>query len=117
TIDTIGGRRVDVTPFVAGMPPSPKGRRVIDRGAELILREEPYEFAEDSVPFGDRLRPSAAIMSVPVRHTSKVIGILSIQSYTPRAYDDDALNSFQALADYCGEALNRIHTEEELYER
>jgi PAS domain S-box-containing protein len=114
TIDTIGGRCVDVTPFVAGIPPTPKGRRVIDRGAELILREEPYKFAEDSVPFGDRSRPSAAIMSVPVRHASKVIGILSIQSYTPRAYDDDALNNFQALADHCGEALNRIRAEEEL---
>jgi PAS domain S-box-containing protein len=113
-LDTINEQRVDVTPFVDGAPPSPKGRRVIDLGAELILREEPCEFGEDSVPFGDRSRPSAAIMSVPVRHASKVIGILSIQSYTPRAYDDDALNNFQALADHCGEALNRIHAEEEL---
>src|SRR5207253_5511817 len=57
--DTIGGHRVDVTPFVNGRPPTSRGRRTIDQGARLILREEPYKFDVDVVPFGDKSRPSA----------------------------------------------------------
>jgi PAS domain S-box-containing protein len=82
----------------------------------LVLREEPIQFDEDSIPFGDTLRPSASIMSVPIRHASSIIGLLSIQSYTPHNYDGAALDDLEALADHCGEALNRIRAEEELRE-
>ena len=115
-VDTIGGRSVDVTSSAFARPPTPRRRRVIQLGAELIIREEPYRFDSDSVPFGDKLRPSAALMDVPIRHANRVVGILSIQSYTPRAYDEVALAGLQALADHCGEALNRIHAEQSLYE-
>jgi PAS domain S-box-containing protein len=89
---------------------------VIDHGPELILRKEPVQFDKEAIPFGDQSRPSASIMSVPVRHASEVIGLLSIQSYDPGAYDRRALDDFQALADYCGEALNRIRAEQSLLE-
>jgi PAS domain S-box-containing protein len=115
-VDTIGGKRTDFTAFLSDRKPTARGKRVIDHGPELVLREEPIQFDEDSIPFGDTLRPSASIMSVPIRHVSSIIGLLSIQSYTPRAYDAAALSDFQALADHCGEALNRIRAEEELRE-
>jgi PAS domain S-box-containing protein len=115
-LDTIGGKRTDFTPFLSDRKPTARGKRVIDHGPELVLREEPVQFDEDSIPFGDTLRPSASIMSVPIRHASSIIGLLSIQSYTPRAYDPAALSDFQALADHCGAALNRIRAEEELRE-
>src|SRR5207253_8629013 len=79
-------------------------------------REEPYKFDTDTVPFGDKSHPSASIISVPIRHASNVIGVLSIQSYAPGAYDNDVLDNLQSLADHCGEALNRIQAEEELRE-
>jgi PAS domain S-box-containing protein len=113
-IDTVDGQPRDVTPLIADFGPTPKARLVIGQGAQLTLREEPYEFDEDSVPFGDTGRPSASVMSVPIRHSAKVIGILSIQSYRPHAYDREALNNLQALADHCGAALNRIWAEEAL---
>jgi GAF domain-containing protein len=49
------------------------------------------------------------MMYVPIRHGSKTVGILSIQSYTPHAYTEQDLESLQALADHCGGALARIH--------
>jgi two-component sensor histidine kinase len=52
---------------------------------------------------------------VPIRHGDNVIGILSIQSYTPNAYDPDSLATLQALADHCGSALERIRAEERIY--
>ena len=115
-VDTIDGQLVEVTPLALTMKPTVRGRRVLDRGPELQLREEPIQFDPDSVPFGDTARPSASLMTVPVRHAAKIVGVLSIQSYTPRAYDKRALKDLEALADHCGEALSRIRAEESLYE-
>jgi PAS domain S-box-containing protein len=115
-VDTIGGRPVDITAYCVDRKPTTKARQVIEAGPQLRLREDPVQFDEDAIPFGDTLRPSASIMTVPVRHAAKVIALLSIQSYERRAYDSAALNDLQTLADYCGEALNRIKAEESLYE-
>src|SRR5207244_4576539 len=93
-----------------------RARCVLERGPELRLHEEPIQFDPDSVPFGDTSRPSASLMTVPVRHATKSVGGLSIQSYTPHAYDERALKDLEALADHCGEALSRISAEESLYE-
>jgi PAS domain S-box-containing protein len=115
-IDTIDGRRADVISLAAEHKPTARSRRLIEQSAGLTLREEPCAFDEDSVPFGDTTRPSAAIMDVLIRHAAEIIGTLSLQSYTPRSYDQDALNNLQALAEHCGEALNRIRAEQALRE-
>src|SRR6185503_14910942 len=115
-IDTVDGQEQDVTPFIKAGPPTARGQRVIKGHAELLLRKEPIEFDADSVPFGDANRPSASLMSVPIQNGPKVIGMLSIQSYTPRAYDEAGLKDCVSLAEHCGEALNRIHAQRLLHE-
>ena len=113
-MDTINGERVDVTDSIAELKPTPRSRRIIELGPELTLRKEPVNFDDDSIPFGDMSRPSASLMGVPICHADTVIGLLSIQSYAPDAYDDADLRDLQALAAYCGAALNRFRTEESL---
>jgi len=115
-IDTIGKQEVDVTTLVSGCPPTARGRRILENGPELILREEPIAFEPDSVPFGDTGRPSASIMAVPIKHGNEVVGLLSIQSYAIHAYDQTALTDLVALAEHCGEAINRIRAEQALRE-
>ena len=115
-IDTIDGKQVDVTPLTAYEPATAKGRRVIDGGPELQLRQEPVQFDADTIPFGDTSRPSASLMTVRIQHGSEVVGLLSIQSYASRAYDEVALKDLVSLADHCGEAINRIRAEQSLYE-
>jgi PAS domain S-box-containing protein len=115
-IDMIDGQQTEVTGVVSDRKPTARSRRVIDHGAELRLREEPVQFDADAIPFGDKTRPSASMMTVPIRHAARVIGLLSIQSYTAHSYDTAALNDLEALADHCGEALNRIRAEEGLRE-
>lgn len=115
-VDTVEGRQVEVADLVSSREPTARTRRVIDQGPLLILREEPIQFDKDAVAFGDKLKPSAAIMSVPILHASTVVGILSIQSYRRRAYNAQALNDLQSLADHCGAAINRINAEESFYE-
>jgi signal transduction histidine kinase/ActR/RegA family two-component response regulator len=89
-------------------------RKAIEQGGQLILKEQPTRMQAGSIPFGDVSRPSASILIVPIRNKAQVIGVLSIQSYRPKAYNSASLETLQALADHCAGALDRIHTEEAL---
>jgi PAS domain S-box-containing protein len=112
--DLVNGQRTEVTLDCEHRPPTPLARRVMQQGGQLILREPAAPMPEDATPFGDRARPSVSLLFVPIRDGRSVIGLLSIQSYTPHAYNEQSLATLQALADYCGGALNRIRTEESL---
>jgi signal transduction histidine kinase len=112
-IDTINGRRVEVTEEVTLGQPGPGARKALLKGPQLILRSPGEKGPLNGVPFGDKNRLSASLMYVPVRRNSEAIGVLSIQSYTPRAYDRSNLKTLQALGDHCGGALERIRATQE----
>jgi two-component system, cell cycle sensor histidine kinase and response regulator CckA len=117
SMDKLGnGEPVDVPHAYPSGPPGPMTRKVLAEGAQLILREVAGPTDEGLTPFGAVSRPSASLMFVPVRHGERVAGILSIQSYTPRAYGPDQLAVLQTLADHCGSALERLRIEEALRE-
>jgi two-component system, cell cycle sensor histidine kinase and response regulator CckA len=111
-----GGEPVDVPHAYPSGPAGAMSRKVVTEGAQLILREVPAPGGEGLTPFGEISRPSASLMFVPVRHGDRVTGILSIQSYTPRAYDSGDLAVLQTLADHCGGALERLRIEAALRE-
>jgi PAS domain S-box-containing protein len=113
-MDLINGRRTLCHPDQDAVPPSPLARRVIQRGGQLVLRDHSAAANGETRPFGDTSRPAAAILYVPVRHGAEVIGLISIQSYRPGAYNQHDLETLQALADHCGGTLARIRTEEDL---
>ena len=112
-VDTIDGERKSTPGMYENGKPTRVACRVIEQGAELILRDDSHSFAE-AVPFGDKARRSASLMFAPLRNHHRVLGILSVQSYAPRAYDQRDLDVLQSLADYCGGALERIRAREEL---
>ncbi|MBA3346405.1 MAG: response regulator, partial [Gemmatimonadales bacterium] len=89
--------------------------RVLQEGGQLILREAGQP-SDALIPFGDTGRLSASLIFVPIRHSDRINGVLSIQSYTPQAYDRSDLDTVQALADHCGGALERLRIEEALRE-
>ena len=113
-VDTFQGVKQDVASTVKEGTPSVLARRIIDSGAELILREELTAMLPEGAPIGDLARPSASLMFVPIRIRAQVIGIMSVQSYAPKAYDARSLRTLQTLADYCGGTLERIRAQEEL---
>jgi PAS domain S-box-containing protein len=113
-IDFIGGRRTEVNQDAAPQQPTARTQRVLRDGGQIILRDVPV-FEPGAVPFGDTARPSASIITVPVRSAERAVGILSIQSYSRNAYDRQALDTMQALAVYCGGALDRIRSATELF--
>ncbi len=115
-VDTINGRRKEIIPESISPNVSPMAQRVIEKGAQLILRQEGSGFLSNSVAFGDTARPSASLIYVPVRNDARVVGILSIQSYSANAYTEEDLNNLQALADHCSGALERVWAEAALSE-
>ena len=112
--DTVNGRRVDFPLVHRDEPPSPRMRRTIESGGQLFLKDGSSALSPDTKPFGDAARPSAAMMFVPVRDDSKVIGVFSIHSYTPGAYDQQSLATLQALANHCAGALQRVNAQDAL---
>ncbi|HLH55627.1 MAG TPA: response regulator [Verrucomicrobiae bacterium] len=113
--DIIEGKRKACMPSSDHTAPSELTRAAIQNGGQLILKSEPFGMQPGAAPFGDVSRPAASIIVVPIRNKADVIGLLSIQSYRPNAYDAFSLETLQALADHCGGALDRIHTEEALH--
>jgi PAS domain S-box-containing protein len=110
------GRKYEITDGKQWRPLTARARRILEGGAELILREEPLSIPPDALPIGDASRPSASLMVVPIRNRTKTLGILSLQSYTPRAYTQQDLDTLQMLADHCGGALERMRAEQALHE-
>jgi PAS domain S-box-containing protein len=115
TMDLVEGVRQAVDSGTFTLDPSPLMRLVMKEGARLIHQTDEAP-APHLVSFGDRQRRSACMMYVPIHSSADVIGLLSIQSYTPNAYSAEDLVLLQSLADYCGDALHRIKVAEALRE-
>ena len=113
-MDRIDGKRVSTPHKDIHSKPSPRAQHIMQHGPKLFLVDNPAGHAPDTNAFGDTSRPSASSMMAPILHRSTAIGILSFQSYTPRAYDEQDLAALQTLADYCSGALERIRAEQEL---
>lgn len=110
-VDTVDGHRV-VEQSSAGREPTALYRRILTTGAELILRDNPEAMLLGAVPFGNKSRPSASIMFAPILSAGRAVGIFSAQSYTPKAYTEQDLKTFEILANQCGGAFERIWAEE-----
>jgi two-component system sensor histidine kinase/response regulator len=113
-MDLVEGRRTECNPTDEHTRPSLTARRAIEEGAQLVLRGQTDQPEAGNVPFGDAGRRSASLMFAPIRNGANVIGVLSIQSYTPNAYDQHSLETLQMLADHCAGALARIRAQEAL---
>ena len=111
-MDTIRGKRVEISPDALSGKLSPLAIRALE-GGQLISREAEGPVGPEHIPFGDKSHSSASIMYVPIRKDEKALGFLSLQSYTPDAYTREDLNTLEALADHCGGALERIRAEQE----
>ncbi len=112
--DIVGGERREVQLVNKVARTTPKFRRIMEEGAELVLRQPPFVPPPDAIMFGDTSRPSASLLSVPIRWRDRPVGVLSVQSYTPNAFTSEDLRTLQGLADHCGGTLERIRADAEL---
>ena len=107
-MDTVEGQRVRFPPASQPRIPTAMMRRVMKEGPRLLHPTSETLPALDLVPFGNVHRRAASMMFVPIHARGDVIGVLSIQSYTPQAYSEEDLKVLQTLADHCGDTLQRI---------
>jgi PAS domain S-box-containing protein len=113
-MDVIDGQRRECTMGGADEPPTASVRQAIEAGGFLRLREVSAGMRPVGLPFGDVARPSVSSLFVPIRNGVETHGVLSIQSYTLNAYDEQSLKTLQDLADHCGGALARLRSREAL---
>ena len=108
SIDTVQGEKVVQSQPENEQDEAKHTRRALSQGAELILNEASAGGSLEQTP--------ASQMYVPIRNRTRVIGILSIQSYQLKAYTRQDLATLQSLADHCGGALERMRVEQALRE-
>jgi len=85
-------------------------QNVLD-GQLVLVNRNPGEPGPDLKRLGNKSRPSASMMFAPVHSGEDIIGILSVQSYTPDRYSKADLHLLQNFADTVAPALERIHAE------
>jgi two-component system, cell cycle sensor histidine kinase and response regulator CckA len=115
SMDSVDGAPADVPHAYTATSPGPVTARVVREGGRLVPGPGHGGAGEGLIPFGSG-RPSLSRMFVPVRHGERVTGVLSIQSYTADAYDEQDLATLQELADHCGGAIERLRIEHALRE-
>ncbi len=108
TMDVVNGQRQECAPAYSCTAPSPRLRSVLEKGPQLVSRQEPITLPADGQSFGDMGRPSASLMEVPLRSNGVIIGAVCTQSYRINAYTKQDLVVLQDLADHCVESLGRI---------
>lgn len=111
-IDTLDGVKRNVLSAFNDKEPSPRMRKTIEQGAELILRVSTDEPPPEFTMFGNKSRRSLSLIYVPIRDGKSVIGMFSVQSYTQNAYTKADLDMLQTMADQCAAALSRISSRE-----
>lgn len=97
--------------------------------AWLLKNRQTYRFAYDNgftlhggVPVGDLARRSEDAVTVPIFRSAKdgpdqLFGMLSMQSYTPKSYDDNAVRAFEWLCSVVERVLTREGEDREALRR
>jgi len=83
--------------------------------AILILRTEKelsHTFRENEM-FGDKTRASDSLMAAPIKVGERVIGAISVQSYSLSAYTEEDLNLLVGIGNQVGIAVQNAHLLEE----
>jgi PAS domain S-box-containing protein len=118
--DTIDGefRECEQPRFERGfLSENRKYRRIIEQGEPtLVLRtaEELVGQPEPRVGFGDTTRLSASLIYVPLVVHERIIGILSVQSYTINAYTEEDLAFVAQVGQWIGPAVESVLLHDQL---
>ena len=110
-IDRSGRAPVQAIPANRGL-----SGRILETGQSIYIEDTlDAEKRGDVVHFGDPDQVRSAI-AVPMRRQGQVVGMLSAQSYRPKAYNKEDLSLLEMLASYAAIALDNarllIHTQQ-----
>ncbi len=112
-----GGRRHQKEPVP--LPPIGGVRQVIDSGESLLINRTPAEvealiMAPPSAQGGVE-KPSASLLYAPLRVGRRVMGLVSVQSYNPDAYDQQDLALLTSLVNQASMAMENARLSDQSY--
>ncbi len=90
--------------------------RVIATGKPLLISDTRKITDIDFVHYGEPEEVQSAL-AVPLRHGGKILGMLSTQSYQPKAYTPDDQNILELLAAHAAVALENARLFDETQQR
>jgi PAS domain S-box-containing protein len=90
--------------------------RLLLEGHPILINRAPGDVKPELSRFGNKDRLSASLIDVPVRSGDHVVGVLSVQSYTPHRYTDKDVMTLQRMGDAIAPALERAYAAEALRE-
>jgi len=89
--------------FVALDDPTSSCARAARERVEILIEREDDEIGERHIP---GTRPSRSALFAPLERPGQVLGVLSVQSISPRAYGELERHVFRNLVSYCAVAIN-----------
>ncbi len=95
--------------------PSPIILKVITDGPQIVLRDSPDDVGARDYVHGNG-QPALSLLFAPIVRGEEFIGVLSVQSYTPKAYDKSHLDLLTALAAHSAGAIARLQSVDALKE-
>ncbi|MFB3896458.1 MAG: PAS domain S-box protein [bacterium] len=106
--DLIDGKRQEFPHGIGKSMITPIFQKTIQEGSQLMLRNiNEYNQDRGLISFGDTTKKSASLMFVPIKKENNNIGMLTIQSYRPQAYDRKDLILLETIVNYGSGALER----------
>lgn len=118
-VDIIDGKQVELKVPEGSFPLTERmanWKVIQSRRPILELREHPPE-GFSAMAFGDITRPSASLMYAPMFSKEKIIGIISVQSYTANAYSSEQLALLENIANLTAIALEKANLYQETLEK
>jgi DNA-binding response OmpR family regulator len=108
SLESRDGESRDAEPPHSGPQPTSLMRRVLEDGAQIIVRPESSGLHTDLVVMDHRSRRSVSLLCVPIATGDRVIGFLSARSGVDHAYDVADLETLELVAALCAASLERI---------
>ncbi|HTX18365.1 MAG TPA: PAS domain S-box protein [Bacteroidota bacterium] len=87
--------------------------KVIEARRSLLENRDTAADTPEGHPFGDKSRRSQSLLYVPMFSKETTIGVLSVQSYTPRAFNEGHIRILESFANLAAIALEKAKLYEE----
>jgi PAS domain S-box-containing protein/putative nucleotidyltransferase with HDIG domain len=111
-VDKAGRWQVERTPASVGL-----SGLVTSTGKSVVTNDLLVDDITGSIHFGTEEEEVRSILAVPLRLGEKVTGMLSVQSYQPNAYTDDARTLLELLAAHAAVAIENARLYAETFRR
>ena len=86
---------------------------MIDAKKSLLENRDKDSPEGSPYPFGDKERRSLSLLYIPMFSREKIIGVLSMQSYTPNMYKESHIRLLESFANLAAIALEKAKLYEE----